>query len=367
MSVYLRKGSKIYSYDFEFKGQRFRGSTGQTTAREAKAFEKAERERLAKEHATGRQLANNGPTIDEVFARYWTAEGHKKAGAKHNVYDHLAFAKKILGGDRPFASVTGADIAKVLEAYEEQGVSGASVNRRRGCLRRVHNYAREVWMMDVQQINWKVHTRKEAKERVRFISTDQAKVILDNLPHHVKLLVAWSLATGCRLGETKSVRWSRVNTQTRTAEVETKGGGTRFISLNADAIAVVMACKPRANDDFVFDMTNRRKHWEAALKKAKIADFRWHDLRHTYATWLGNSGAGLQVIQKALGHNQIGTTMKYLHTIQQDVARANQSLPPVLTIDASVAWPAGSDAIVKHGVPTESPHSRKSKTAKSLK
>ena len=76
----------------------------------------------------------------------------------------------------------------------------------------------------------------QPKERVRHITIEQAKNILRTLPAHINLMVAWSLTTGCRLGETEGLKSNRVNFETMQAEVPTKGGGTRFVDLNAEAL-----------------------------------------------------------------------------------------------------------------------------------
>jgi integrase len=188
--------------------------------------------------------------------------------------------------------------------------------------------ARDAWDLPVGKINWKIHTRKEPRERVRFISPEEARRIHDELPPHIQLMFLWTLYTGCRLNETETLRWSRVNLDARTAEVDTKGGGTRFIQLSNEAMLVLSQC-PR-DRMYVFDTTNRRKLWEAALAKCQIADFRWHDIRHTHACWLGQRGVGLHVIQKSLGHSQITTTMRYLHAVSTDVQEANERLPTIV-------------------------------------
>jgi len=124
------------------------------------------------------------------------------------------------------------------------------------------------------------------------------------------------------------VRWDRVDYENLQAEVFTKGGGTRFVDLSPDAVAVLAQCN--GNRVLVFDATNRRKIWEAALTAAGISDFRWHDLRHTFATWLGNKTGDIGVVMKGLGHSQIGTTMKYRHVVRADVKAGVNKLPTLI-------------------------------------
>ena len=125
MSVYKRKDSPYYYYRFEMLGRPFHGSTSCTSRRDAEAVEKTEREKAAAE--TKRVGLSERPTVDEVFARYWEVEGHKKAQANYNVRDHLTAALVIWGGERLYDTLTSKDVANVLEKYEATGVAGATV------------------------------------------------------------------------------------------------------------------------------------------------------------------------------------------------------------------------------------------------
>ena len=353
MSVYKRKGSPFYQYEFEISKQRFRGSTKLTSRREAEAFEQAEQKRRRAELDAGisQKVVVEVPSVADVFARYWKAHGCKLgwAGA---VKDHMNESLAVIGPDTPLDRWTNAVVAEVLDEYASADnrnykktdippkVSNTTVNLRLAVMRQIWRKARDAWDMSVANIKWSEHVRKQPRERVRHVTVEQARDVIRLLPKHIQIMVAWSLATGCRLSETHSVKWSRVNYETLQAEVDTKGGGTRFADLSPDAVAVLSLCDREnppdhlrigRNDSYVFDATNRRKHWEAAVEAVGLEDFHWHDLRHTFATWLGSSGAGLHVIQKALGHSKIETTMKYLHVIRGDVRAAVSKLPAVLT------------------------------------
>ena len=338
MSVEKRKGSPHFQYIFQLEGQRFRGSTGCISRRDAEAVERSKRAEAAAQIELDKQNAPTVPTCGQVWARYWIEHGRALSWAP-SVAAHMRESLEVIGADTPIDQLDNAMISKVLATYAAQNshnrkhsvgtVSSSTVNLRLAVLRQILKKAGDAWEYPIATIRWKTHRRKQPRERVRHISLEQAKVAIGALPVHIKLMMAWSLATGCRRSETESVRWSRINFDTRQAEVETKGGGTRFVELNADALHVLTMCE-RRDDDFAFNPTNRRKHWEAALRDAGIDDFRWHDLRHTFATWLGTKGAGLQVIQKALGHADVRTTMKYLHVIRGDVAQAVGTLPSVM-------------------------------------
>jgi integrase len=106
-----------------------------------------------------------------------------------------------------------------------------------------------------------------------------------------------------------------------------KGGRSREVLLSPEALAVLHEV-PRTGSH-VFDTTNYRNHFDAALRAAGVEDFHWHDLRHSFATWLGQSGAPLEVIRDQLGHSSISVTQKYRHVVGSEVRAALQKLPTI--------------------------------------
>lgn len=340
MSIGRPKNSPFYHYDFRIRGHRFRGSTGEAAERQARAFERAEKERRRAEIRAGVAQAGS-PTIAGVFVRYWETEGHKKRWA-YGIQKHMEGMLAHFGKDRLFGSIGNADVAAMLEAYEASAErknrggkttrpgkpTPSTANRRLAVLRRIYNKTRIEWELPVKTINWKAHAREEPKERVRHIAVEQARTLLDRLPNRIMIMAAWSLTTGCRLNETETLTWARVNYETRQAEVLTKGGGTRFVTLGPDALAVLALCD--RNRGKVFDATNRRKLWEAAVKAAGLEDFRWHDLRHCFAVWVGNAGADIAVVQQLLGHSKIETTLRYRKVITGEKVKAVQNLPTLI-------------------------------------
>lgn len=343
MSVFKRSDGKspFYYYEFQLEGRPFRGSTKRTTEREARAVEKDERERARLDLAAERERVTGPATVDEVFARYWKAKGHKLAWS-YSVERHMRDMLAFFTPDRRFAEIGNAELAAALETYEagtervNRGgkttrpgkVAPATVNARLAVFRAIYNTARDEWELPTKGIHFKSHKRKQAKERVRNIETDKARELIAALPWHILMMAAWSFATGCRLNETETLTWPRVNFETRQAEVLTKGGGTRFVNLGPDALHILSQCD--RNRVYVFDSTNRRRHWQDALKKVRLKNFRWHDMRHCFATWAGNSGTDPAVLQRLLGHADIRTTMKYRHVLRAEPQKAVERLPTLL-------------------------------------
>lgn len=335
MSVYLRKGSPFYQYEFVIGGTRFRGSTGVTSRREAEAVERKTRE-VEREHLiAGDYTAPAQVTVDAVVARYWASDGSALSWAGA-VKEYLSRISGHLGANTPYSQVSPSDVqsfvdtwlawSKPLKGGGERRLSGATINRMLQVWQQLHNYADEKMELPVKRIVWSSFARKEPKERVRHLSVDAAQDLVQTLPRNCAEIVGFALATGCRKNEILTLTGDRVNMADRVAEVLTKGGGTRFVNLGPTAMAILSHMTLERGVP-VFDATGLRGQFEKACKELGLEDFHFHDLRHTHATWLGRSGANIQIIQKALGHTQITTTMRYTHVVNQDVKHAIDNMP----------------------------------------
>ena len=136
-------------------------------------------------------------------------------------------------------------------------------------------------------------------------------------------MVVLSLNTGLRRGEVFSLTWHCVNFQTKTLTVEgvtAKSGQTRHIPLNAEALNVLRQWRNQTKaEGLVFPgkhgnrLDNVRKSWAGLLKNASITGFRWHDLRHDFASKLVMAGVPLNTVRDLLGHADLATTLRYAH------------------------------------------------------
>jgi integrase len=111
------------------------------------------------------------------------------------------------------------------------------------------------------------------------------------------VLVKFALATGCRAREITGLEWERVDLDRQTAWLnQTKNGTPRGVPLNKDAVAVLEGQKGK-HSRYCFTLDGKASRWQvngrawrAALEKAGITDFRFHDLRHTWASWHRQAG-----------------------------------------------------------------------------
>jgi len=151
-------------------------------------------------------------------------------------------------------------------------------------------------------------------------------------------LVLVALNTGLRRGELLQLRWRDVAFSHRNLTVRGEGaktGQTRHLPLNSEVVNVLKNWKPSdAEADWcVFSgstnmtpLTEARKAWSAVLSKAKIRWFRFHDLRHTFASKLVMTGVDLNTVRELLGHKKISMTLRYAHLAPQHKAEAVEKL-----------------------------------------
>jgi integrase len=141
---------------------------------------------------------------------------------------------------------------------------------------------------------------------------------------HLMPIVLIALNTGLRRGELFNLKWQDINFNekmlTVTAE-SAKSGKTRHIPLNDEAFSVLLTLKQYASQDqeFVFPgkngerLSNIKSAWRGVLKKAGITNFRFHDLRHTFASKLVMAGVDLNTVRELLGHSGYKMTIRYAH------------------------------------------------------
>jgi integrase len=170
--------------------------------------------------------------------------------------------------------------------------------------------------------------------RVRYLSDEERERLLaecrasSNPDLYAAVLMA--LATGGRKSETMGATWSQIDLGRRVLILEkTKNHERRALPLSAPAIAVLEERRKvrRIDTDLVFpsaanpkQFVDLRAPWEQALERAGIKNFHWHDLRHTFASYLAMSGASLAEIAELLGHKTLAMVKRYAHLSHDHVA-----------------------------------------------
>lgn len=207
----------------------------------------------------------------------------------------------------------------------------ASINKYIGTLKHMITKAVD-WEMIAEDNSKRVQKVKilpENNQRLRYLSFNESAVLLNACDKHLKPVVCFALNTGCRRGEILGLTWDRIDMKHGFILLEdTKNGKRREIPINANVRNVLKGIVRRLDSPFVFvnpavDETgqllnggryyNLKKSFASACRKAKLLDFHFHDLRHTFASQLVMNGVDIVTVSKLLGHSTLTMTLRYAH------------------------------------------------------
>lgn len=307
MRLYQRPGSPFWYYSFTVRGHRFRGSTGTDVKAVAKI--KAAAAFTEAQAATPQQ---DRWRVRHLTGTYLSAHGQHRATAATITYQ-LANLNRLLGKDRFISDLTGKDIIEYRARRRGEGVANASVNRELTLLRAALTMARDHYGQAVPKILWKGLFLPEPAGRTRFLSRDEYDRLIAACDPELRLIVMIAVHTGLRKDNIESLTWEQIDMGAKVARFITKGGKAHVVRLSAPVLAGLSTTAPDDRHGPLFTVPNRRRRWYRAIKAAGLADFRFHDLRHTFASWARIAGADIAAIKDALGHESVAMTMRYAH------------------------------------------------------
>lgn len=320
MSLYKRK--TVWWIRFTTPdGRRVRRSTGTGDRTQAQEYHDQVKAELWRAARLGEKPKRHWR---EAVVR-WLNETSHKATHEMDKY-HLRWLDAHLG-DLTLDDITRDVIDRIKQAKKDQGASNATVNRMLSVPRAILRRAELDW-------EWLNHAPKvrllpEPRRRVRWLHQEEAERLIAELPKHLKAMARFTLATGLRQGNVKGLRWSQVDLDRRIAWIHADQAKARkaiAVPLNAEAMKVLQSQLGK-NPSYVFTYGGRpvkqvnTKAWKAALRRAGIKDFRWHDLRHTWASWHVQQGTPLHVLQELGGWETVDMVRRYAHLAAEHTAQ----------------------------------------------
>ncbi|EBA00267.1 tyrosine-type recombinase/integrase [Marinobacter sp. ELB17] len=246
-------------------------------------------------------------------------------------------------GAVPIKDISASMIAKYRDELKstpfktgktEKQRTDASTNRYLAALSPVMAAAADEWEWIADNPCRKVKRGKEAKGRTRFLFDDERKRLLEACDKatetpELKIIVLLGITTGARRSELSGLTWRDVDFKRQSVTFhDTKNGETRAAPLVGPALHAMTEwakVRPLNDSSHVFSgRTEKTKNkpldfqraWMTALKRAEVKDFRFHDLRHTAASYLAMNGAGLREIAEILGHKTLAMVQRYSHLTQ---------------------------------------------------
>jgi integrase len=359
VSVYKHQDSPFYHYDFQLKGHRFHGSTGAKSKREAEAVEKLERTKARQQFEKAGHAATS-LRIDDVADRYWLEVGQHHVGKETTERD-LARLVEYFGKDKLLTDIVDDDVTKLVawrrghrvtrhgkgRAKEAPLIAPATVNRSTTeVLKKLFTRAKASWNVRFdREPDWKRHRLAEPEERVRELMPDEMRALNDTARDDYREIMDFADESGLRLNECL-LRWSEVNWEGRQI-VKTGKGGRRITVPITPLIRDILWPLRGRHPEFVFTYVAKRTRkgtdlvkgqrypvtysglkteWKRHRKRSGVQGFRFHDKRHDFATKLLRETRNLKLVQKALNHRNIKTTLKYAHVLDQDVAAGIEAM-----------------------------------------
>jgi len=353
VSVYKNRDgrSPYFHFDFQVRGHRFHGSTKCTTRREAEKVEAAEREKATRLVA---QLAaaKTSLRLDDVAERYWQEVGQHHAGADNTEHD-LALLIEFFGKDKLLTDITGDDVARIVawrRGHRRQDgalISSHTVNRTTKQLRKLFTRTKLWGVRFDHEPKWSKHLLKLPTERARELSDDEADRLDAAVRDDYRPFFEFARASGLRLNECllkwREVKWPTANRRGQIVKLG-KGGQLVTTPITSEIREILWPLQghhPEFVFTFVADRTTDggrvkgkrypltyaavQSYWKRLRKRSGVVGFRVHDYRHDFATKLLRHSRNLRLVQKALNHKDIKTTMRYAHVLDEEVAEAMES------------------------------------------
>lgn len=342
MSVYRPKATPFYHFDFKRGGHRFCGTTGCTGRREAEQVERAEIAKAVKQQKQARN-ATVSMQLDVVIDRYWVEVGQHHSGSD-NTWRDLCRLADYFPKTQLLTEIKDADVATLVawrraQKVHKEPIAAATVNRSTTeVLKKLFTRAKTAWGVRFDhEPRWRSHMLTESAERVRELNgTEWAKLTAAMRPDYAPYF-NFAHASGARLSECL-LRWREVDLgQSRIVK---PGKGKKLVTIPITTeIRKIIELQQGHHPEFVFTYRHGKEvkrspltksgvktEWKRLRARAGIKDFRQHDLRHDLATKLLRETGNLKLVQRALNHADLKTTLRYAHVLDSEVATALENV-----------------------------------------
>ncbi len=236
------------------------------------------------------------------------------------------------------SDITPARLSSYKAKRFSDGVSSATVVKELQFVRRVFSLCKKEWQL-VKQSPFEFFTMPKIKNiRVKFLNPGQFENLLSACPEWLRPIVIIARHTGMRRGNILSLKWEEVDLQGRIINLErTKNGYRLSLPLTERALSILLSAKQgkvrHLNCQYVFSQEGKpyspyqvSMAFKRACNRSGLGDFRFHDLRHDFASSLVQRGNDLYLVQSLLGHRDGRMTQRYAHLRVEDLQKAVETL-----------------------------------------
>jgi integrase len=332
--LFHRKGSPNWWIRYsDDKGRIVRLSTGTIDKNLAKKILSKRKVQVAEgRHLDIKKVPRT--TFFQLCDEWWELQGTNK---RMNGLSNMVECWKTFFGDVPVTNITQHTVEKFLIEKINNGpriLTPATRNRHLAHLSSMFNKGIE-WGLIVGNPASAIKLLKENGSRTRFLDKDEISKLLNSATIEFHPVLMTALHTGMRKGEILKLKWADVDFQNGIITVqESKSGRRRMIPLNDTLLKTLKVLPSRFEKGFVFPSPVKKgqpqcdfkRQFSNTLARSGIEDFRFHDLRHTFASHLVMNGVDLLVVKELLGHASLTMTMRYAHLAPEHRSRAIKTL-----------------------------------------
>jgi integrase/recombinase XerD len=344
LSTVYRRG-RVYWVRFRSNGQHVRRSAHTSKKAEALAF----LQRLLAEHAANARGDHPRQRYEEAVERFLCEASIKPK--THACYTSSDRACRPTFEGRYLDEIDRRLLGEFVSKRKQAGVSDTTVRRDLAFLSSMCAMAVRWGTLDTNPVTaFGKRTLKEARPRTRFLTQAEYEALLANAAEHVRPAITLAVETGLRKEELFGLTLSAIDLSRREIRLDqTKSGMPRRVPLSDVAVATIKALLIRpggVKTAYLFAKedgsryADMKKGFNAACRRAKIAGLRWHDLRHTFASWFVQAGGDLYHLSRILGHATTQMTARYSHLrtgdLHAELQRVAQNRPQDHLIEAAV-------------------------------
>ena len=314
-----KKGT-VWAIDFYVDGKRHRRTIGPDKAEAERVLREGEREVREKRFPAleGWERPRKKVYLSEILDDFWE---YSKLNKKSSPRDATSLKHlRQFFGDLPVNRAVSSEIER-YKAIRKEKVRPATVNRELACLKTAFNIAIKNGKAPTNPVA-KVKMFPEPPTRLRFLTQDEARLLVRACDDKLRPLVVLALHTGMRRGEILNLRWRDIDFDNRLLWIgETKTGEGRYIPMDETVIHLLKKRQDKRQDEWIFAKAEYPgwyvwKSFGDTLRKTATTVCTFHTLRHTFASLALLRGAKPKVISEALGHTSVAFTMDtYSHII----------------------------------------------------
>jgi integrase len=322
MSLYRRTNSPYWWIRFQLDGREVRASTGTEDRGQAEELERHARDSVWRQV----KLGEKPPYLWAEARKRWLDETRKRTRAKDE--EILSWFDKHL--KRQTVQDITRPVVEHLRALKAEESSESTADRYMALLRAVLRKCVNDWQVLASAP--KISMYRPRSPEARWLTQPEFEKLCESLPDHLALAARFAVTTGLRMRSMTALTWDRVDMQNRRAWIpgaQMKAGIPHGILLSRKAIRLLRKLKKlNPAGDRVFQWNGKpiddcnTRAFQDAVKAADLQPLRWHDLRHTFASWAVQNGVQLPDLMQLGGWKSYSMVQKYAHLAPEHLAAA---------------------------------------------